>query len=126
MKKQYSTAILSLSLASVLALSVIACERKQETTTTPAPDTPPAPTTMPVPSTSIGTKIDDGVVTTRVKSALLADPDIKSFDIGVETREAEVQLSGFVDNQAQMDRAVEIARGIEGVKNVANKMSLKK
>jgi len=37
-------------------------------------------------TTSVGTEIDDGVVTAKVKSALLADPDVKSFDLKVETR----------------------------------------
>jgi hyperosmotically inducible protein len=79
----------------------------------------------PAVSTSVGTKIDDGVVTTRVKSALLADPDVKSFDVKVETRAGEVQLSGFVGNLAQAERAVAIARGVEGVTAVSNKMDLK-
>ncbi len=79
----------------------------------------------PAASTSVGTKIDDGVVTTKVKSALLADPDVKSFDVKVETRAGEVLLSGFVNSQAQVDRAIAIARGVEGVTAVANKMDLK-
>ena len=83
-----------------------------------------APATAPV-ATSVGTEIDDGVVTAKVKSALLADPDIKSFDLKVETRKGEVMLSGFVSNQAQVDRAILVARGVEGVKDVANKMDLK-
>ena len=76
--------------------------------------------------TTVGNKIDDAVVTTRVKSALLADTSIKSFDIAVLTRKGEVQLSGFVDNQGQVDRALEITRAIEGVGSVANDMSIKK
>ena len=83
-----------------------------------------APATAPV-ATSVGTEIDDGVVTAKVKSALLADPDIKSFDLKVETRKGEVMLSGFVSNRAQVDRAILVARGVEGVKAVANKMDLK-
>jgi hyperosmotically inducible protein len=43
--------------------------------------------------TTVGTEIDDTVVTTKVKSALLADADIKSFDLKVETRKGAVQLS---------------------------------
>ena len=64
----------------------------------------------------MGTDIDDSTITTKVKSALLADADVKSFDIKVETRKGEVQLSGFVDNQAQIDRAIAVAKGVEGVK----------
>lgn len=85
-----------------------------------------APVSAPAaPATSVGTEIDDGVVTTKVKSALLADPDVKSFDLKVETNKGEVMLSGFVDNQAQMDRAIQVASGVQGVRAVSNKMSLK-
>jgi hyperosmotically inducible protein len=76
--------------------------------------------------TTVGTKIDDSVVTTRVKSALLGDPTIKSFDIAVVTRKGEVQLSGFVNNQDQIDHAIKIARSVPGVHSVTNKMSIKK
>ena len=77
-------------------------------------------------STTVGNKVDDGIVTTRVKAALLGDERIKSSDIAVLTRKGQVQLSGFVDSQTQMDRAVLVARNIEGVLQVSNEMSLKK
>ena len=86
---------------------------------------PEAPASTPPPSTTVGTEIDDTVVTTRVKSALLADPDVKAFDLKVETRKGDVQLSGFVDNQMQIDRAIAVTRSVTGVKNVENKVSLK-
>ncbi|CAH1905098.1 Osmotically inducible protein OsmY [Candidatus Nitrotoga sp. HW29] len=76
--------------------------------------------------TTIGIKIDDGIVTSRVKSSLLADPDIKSFDIAVVTNNGEVQLSGFVDNQTQIDRAADVARRTEGVHNIINELRVKK
>ena len=75
---------------------------------------------------TVGNTVDDGIITTKVKSALLADPNVKSFDIAVVTRKGEVQLSGFVDNQMQIDHAIEVARGVEGVQGVDNKMSIKK
>ena len=77
-------------------------------------------------ATTMGSKVDDSVVTSKVKSALLADADIKSYDIAVITNNGEVQLSGFVDNQTQIDRATVVARGIEGVRNVRNELSIKK
>lgn len=75
---------------------------------------------------TIGTAIDDGIITTKVKTSLMADPDIKGLDIIVETRKGEVLLSGFVDSQVQIQRAINIAQRIEGVKSVNNKMALKK
>ena len=76
--------------------------------------------------TTVGNKLDDGIVTAKVKSALLKDPGVKSVDIAVVTRKGEVQLSGYVDNQAQIDRAITIARAVEGVQGVTNEMSIKK
>lgn len=83
----------------------------------------------PVPATAspttVGTELDDTVITTRVKSALLADQDIKGFDIKVETRKGMVLLSGFVDNQSQIDRVMSVTRIVEGVRDVENRMTLK-
>ena len=75
---------------------------------------------------TVGNTVDDGIVTAKVKTALLADADVKSFDIAIVTRKGEVQLSGFVDNQAQINRAIDIARGIDGVQSINNEMSVKK
>jgi hyperosmotically inducible periplasmic protein len=76
--------------------------------------------------TTVGEKIDDSIITTKVKAALMGESGIKSSDIGVVTRDGQVQLSGFVENQTQIDRATEVAKGVEGVKNVLNEMSIKK
>lgn len=114
MKTRLGLLVLGTTLAAVITILVGGCSK------------PADETGMPPPSTTVGTEIDDSVVTTRVKSALLADPDIKSFDFKVETRKGEVQLNGFVDNQSQIDRAIETARGIEGVRSVRNEMSIKK
>ena len=76
--------------------------------------------------TSVGKKVDAGIITGKVKAALLGDPSIKSLDIAVVTRDDEVLLTGFVDNQTQVDRAMEVARTIEGVRLVRNEMSIKK
>jgi hyperosmotically inducible protein len=77
-------------------------------------------------ATTVGNKIDDGVISGKVKAALLGDAAVKSFDIAVVTRKNEVQLSGFVDSQGQIDRAVQVAAGVEGVTGVSNQMSIKK
>ena len=79
----------------------------------------------PAARTTVGTEIDDSVITARVKSALLADRDANSFDIKVETRKGQVQLSGFVDTEARIDSAIALVRKVEGVTGVENGMSLK-
>ena len=59
------------------------------------------PNTSAPPPTTVGTEIDDTVMTTKVKSALLGDHYVKRFDIKVETRKGMVLFSGFVDNRAR-------------------------
>ncbi len=95
---------------------------------TPTPPVMPAPTGVTsdsAPPTSMGEKIDDTVITTKVKTALLADETVKGTDISVTTVAGEVQLSGAVANQAQIDRAVEVAKGVQGVLRVQNGVTLK-
>lgn len=75
---------------------------------------------------SAGTAIDDSIITTKLKTALLADTTLKGTDISVETRSGEVSLTGFVTSPAQKDHAAKIAQALSGVKNVDNKLALKK
>jgi osmotically-inducible protein OsmY len=75
--------------------------------------------------TSTGEHIDDTVITTKVKTELANDNFIKSFQISVETRKGIVELSGFVDSQYAVDKAGQIARGVEGVKSVNNALIVK-
>ena len=53
------------------------------------------------------------------------DPTLKSTEINVETFKGEVQLSGFVESQANIDRAASLARGIKGATSVKNNMHVK-
>jgi len=74
---------------------------------------------------STGEVIDDAAVTSKVKAELLGDPDVKGLAVSVKTFKGEVQLSGFVDNQAQKTRSGEIARGVKGVQWVKNDIIVK-
>lgn len=69
--------------------------------------------------------IDDSAVTARVKAALLADEQIKSLDIGVETQQGIVLLSGFVNDMQQSSRAAQLAANVPGVKEVRSDLRLK-
>ena len=72
-----------------------------------------------------GEYVDDSVITTKVKAAILNDSELKVLQINVETFKGVVQLSGFVDSRAMMNRAVEVTRGVSGVKSVKNDMRLR-
>jgi osmotically-inducible protein OsmY len=74
---------------------------------------------------STGEYVDDSVITTKVKSLLAADDFLKSFQIGVETYKGTVQLSGFVNSQKAVDKAIQIARSVKGVQSVKNDLIVK-
>ena len=107
------TAILATSLSALALLGACSKPAEPEVVATPAP---------PI---TLGTQVDDTVITSSVKSLLLADELVKSFDLQVETRKGVVQLSGFVDSQAQIDQAVSLTRAVAGVTDVENGVSLK-
>jgi len=77
--------------------------------------------------TSEGTAeyIDDSLITGKVKAAIFNEATLKSAEINVETFKGVVQLSGFVNSQADINKAAELARGVAGVKSVKNDMRLK-
>jgi hyperosmotically inducible protein len=96
--------------AAVAGLALAGCNK---------PDTPDAR------QVTVGTELDDSVITTKVKSALLTDTQAHAGDTSVETRKGEVLLSGFVDSQAQADREVQLAKAVDGVHSVQNKLMIK-
>lgn len=77
------------------------------------------------PVATIGNTIDDTVISTHVKKALLADQDIKGLGISVETRKGSVQLRGYADSQPRIDQAGRLARAVAGVKDVDNGITLR-
>jgi osmotically-inducible protein OsmY len=98
--------ISTMILAAMLATTVVGCAStsKQEGT---------------------GEYFDDSVITTKVKAAIFNEPSLKSFEINVETFKGVVQLSGFVSSEADIRKAVEVARGVKGVTSVKNDMRVK-
>lgn len=76
-------------------------------------------------SQNVGQYLDDSATTTRIKSAMVRDSEVSAMDIGVETYQGRVQLSGYADNPQEIRRAVELARATPGVKSVTNDIRLK-
>ncbi len=98
---------ISTILSSLLVLTLVAC----------------APTEK---RSSAGEYIDDTMITGKVKAALVADPELKATEINVETFKGTVQLSGFVATPDHIPKAVQLTRGIEGVKDVRNAIAVKR
>ncbi|HSC06320.1 MAG TPA: BON domain-containing protein [Steroidobacteraceae bacterium] len=74
---------------------------------------------------SAGAVVDDSALTAKVKTALIGDETTKGTQINVETRDGVVQLAGFVNTDAERERATEVARGVSGVKDVRNDLQIK-
>ena len=75
---------------------------------------------------TVGETLDDATITTRVKTALLNDPDIGALRIDVSTTGGIVTLSGSVKSPGDVDRAVQIAHTVQGVKDVKSALQVSK
>lgn len=73
----------------------------------------------------VGNFMDDSTITAKVKAALVDHDSIKSTDISVKTDQKVVTLSGFVESQAQAEEAVKVAKGVEGVTSVSDKLHVR-
>ena len=74
---------------------------------------------------STGERIDDHGTSSRVKSALSDDTQYKYGGVNVETFKGTVQLSGFVNSRDQKNRAADLTKKVEGVKEVVNNITVK-
>ena len=114
----------------LIAGALIGCE-KTTTTRTDAGGSTTTTTTIsatPTASAALGKAGDvaiDSATTVKIKSALLADPEIKSVRIDVDTKDGAVTLSGTVPSAANAERAATVAKGVDGVRSVANRLTVK-
>lgn len=74
---------------------------------------------------STGQYIDNSVITSKVKAAILSETTLKTLQINVETFKGEVQLSGFIDSMQSVAKAGDVARSVEGVVSVKNDLIVK-
>ena len=107
---RYKFVVLAIALAGALSMASCGKEEKvHESWKTPEPKA----------------AVDDNTLNSSIQGALKADPDVRHLDVRVEAHNGTVMLSGFADNQAQLDRVNMLAWMVEGVKKVDNKMSLR-
>ena len=74
---------------------------------------------------SAGEYLDDSTITTKIKAKLLGDPVVSGFAVSVETFRGRVVLSGFVNSQTQVDRAIALSREVPGVREVQSALVIK-
>ena len=130
MQAKKHTALLA-ALAAAVAMTTAGCNRQstdttgRATTDKMATTTDKAATTTNRAANETATVVDDATITTKVKSAVLAEPGLKSLQINVDTKDAVVTLSGTVDTPELKSRAVQITQGVQGVKSVNDNLSVK-
>lgn len=74
---------------------------------------------------SLGETVDDSVITAKIKTAFVEDKTVSALQISVETFKGSVQLSGFANSSAEIERAMTLASQVQGVKSVKNDIHLK-
>ena len=112
------------------AAALAGCEKTTTTRTDASGSTTTTTTISATPTASAalskaGDVAVDSAITVKVKSALVADPDIKSLRIDVDTQDGVVTLSGTVPSAANAERAGKVAKDIDGVKSVQNRLTVK-
>ncbi|HEX6733628.1 MAG TPA: BON domain-containing protein [Azonexus sp.] len=105
-----SNALLAAMLATAALPALVACTSSSSSSRQPQ---------------SVGSYIDDATITTRAKAALAEAKDVRVTQVNVETYQGVVQLSGFVDTEADVRRAAEVVRNVSGVRSVKNDLRVK-
>jgi osmotically-inducible protein OsmY len=67
-------------------------------------------------------KVEDGLITDRVRQRLVSDPEIKGYKVDVETKGGVVTLTGTVETERARAKAEKVTRKVSGVKSVVNKL----
>lgn len=120
------------------------CDQRNDTATTSSVTPPPSTATAPMTPTdqataaasnagervaaateAAGDKMGDAAITAKVKTALMAEPGIRSLEINVDTRDNNVTLAGTVPSAEVKVRAMQIAQGVEGVRSVSDQLVVK-
>jgi hypothetical protein len=128
----------TLSLTAALVFSGFGCHQEAPTSppakprtsaelVTPAILTPRAESPEPTVTGSgrLAENVEDAVITGKVRAALLGSEDVKGTEINVETHKGVVQLNGFVPTNSDLERAITLAKQVDGVKGVQNSLAVK-
>lgn len=113
-----------LKIAAVVASLSFAASVTAQTEGSSGGSSTPAASAPAGSSESLGQHISDGTVTTKVKAALMTAKDVKSTHIHVKTRRGIVWLTGNVPSSDDKSRAEQVTQGIDGVREVKNRLKV--
>ena len=118
--------LLTLSISTVAVLGAVACSPREQEKVTSSARTTATEVRQATEKAASQTErvIDDSVITTKVKSVLLADATVKGLNISVDTVGGTVTLTGTASSQEERAKAAALAGGVEGVRNVVNRIGL--
>lgn len=118
--------LLTLSMGSAAIIAALGCSPRdrQEVSTSAKNAASEARQATEVAANKAERVIDDSVITTKVKTALLADTTVKGLNIEVETQRGTVTLTGKAQSETERMLAEKLAMGVEGVRGVVNRISL--
>jgi hyperosmotically inducible protein len=116
--------ILGTAIVLPVAIALGGCGRDEPNTTVTAPamEVPPA---VEKRVEQAGAVMDDASITAKVKTALVAEPNLSGLAIDVDTSQNVVTLNGTVATDAAREQAERVAKGVEGVKEVKNNLMVK-
>ena len=114
-------------LLAVAALLAAGCDPRSETDNLAKLQDPPAGVAAKGGLDAVGTEqsVEDSELTTKVRAAILADPELQSQQIDVDTEDAAVTLTGMVDSPSLRERAVELAGSVDGVAQVQDRLEVR-
>lgn len=108
-----------------LACMAVGCRQEPPSSTVELPIPRPHAAPVSEAANAQGAPAPDAFVTARVKAELLKESEGRAIEIEVESRNGTVRLSGLAPSHSDIDRAVQVARGVDGVNAVTQDVSIK-
>lgn len=107
----------------LLGAPVAFCQQPQQTP--PAPNAQPSPTASPGGGNTQDKAANNSQIESDLRNVLNGDPALSGADIQVSVDDMNITLSGSVQSQAQMERAMALASPYARYRNVVNKITMK-
>jgi hyperosmotically inducible periplasmic protein len=125
--------LLAISAAALALFALSACNNREDKTMGQAVDQSVATANSEMKdakeavkdaATNAGVAVTDATITTKINAALVADDQLKALNINVDTKDGKVVLTGAAPDAASLERATTMAKAVEGVVDVDNRLTV--